>query len=295
MASTRPFHCFTVVLSLSLPFFCGLVNAQSSVISVEPAAVTLAANAQGGATLAVAERVQLTEAVIQRIKSDKATAKLAHLFTFETDDSLPKRPSSKCRNYPGDELWPSQEVWDTFGALLGHSLIKTVPIAAPCYDSQWGPKNITKCIALVNAFGKSSTHEEDPTSNMFPIYSGRSCMARNDTTSGDKCELGGYPAYSVNVSSVAQIQLALNFARNMNLRVVIKNTGHDYLGKSSGAGSLNIWMHNLRQIDFLPNYQSKNYSGHAIKVGAGVRVEEIYRFAHAHGAAVQGGICPSVG
>jgi FAD/FMN-containing dehydrogenase len=95
----------------------------------------------------------------------------------------------------------------------------------------------------------------------------------------------------VNVSNVAQIQLALNFARNANIRVVIKNTGHCYLGKSSGAGSLSIWMHNLKQIDYLPAYEAKGYAGPALKVGAGVTVQEVYRVAEAQGGTVQGGVC----
>lgn len=41
--------------------------------------------------------------------------------------------SGACRVFPGDEAWPSQETWDTFGKLLGGVLIKTVPIAALCY------------------------------------------------------------------------------------------------------------------------------------------------------------------
>ena len=60
------------------------------------------------------------------------------------------------------------------------------------------------------------------------------------------CLQGGYPTYVVNVSTVAQIQLAVNFARNANLRLVVKNTGHDFNGKASGKGALSIWTHYLR-------------------------------------------------
>lgn len=62
---------------------------------------------------------------------------------------------------------------------------------------------------------------------MWPIYQGKTCMARNDTVPTDQCTLGAYPEYAVNVSSVAQIQLAVNLARNLNIRLVIKNTGHE--------------------------------------------------------------------
>lgn len=64
---------------------------------------------------------------------------------------------------------------------------------------------------------------------MWPIYQGKTCMARNNTTSTDDCTLGAYPEYTVNISTVAQIQLAVNLVRNLNIRLVIKNTGHEWV------------------------------------------------------------------
>lgn len=68
--------------------------------------------------------------------------------------------------------------------------------------------------------------EEDPTSIMWPLFQGKTCMASNTTRSDDTCTLGSYPEYSVNVSSTAHVQVAVNVARNLNIRLVIKNTGH---------------------------------------------------------------------
>lgn len=93
---------------------------------------------------------------------------------------------------------------------------------------------------------------------MWPLFQGRTCMPTNESTG--TCTLGGYASYSINVSTVAQIQLGVNFARNLNLRLVVKNTGHDYIGKSSGAGALNIWTHNLKSIKFIENFQSDEYT-----------------------------------
>jgi hypothetical protein len=95
----------------------------------------------------------------------------------------------------------------------------------------------------------------------------------------------------VNISTVGHIQLAINFARNANLRLVIKNTGHCYLGKSSGAGALSIWTHNLKDITYYPSLDVPTYSGPAMKIGAGVTVREVYREADRNGVSVLGGIC----
>lgn len=109
------------------------------------------------------------------------------------------------------------------------------------------------------------------------------------------CTLGGYPSYSVNVSNVAQIQLGINIARNLNLRLVIKNTGHDHIGKSSGAGALNLWTHNLKDIKFVAKYENADYSGPVFKAGAGVQGFEILEAARDNNVTVLAGICETVG
>ncbi|MCJ1366671.1 hypothetical protein MMC16_005801 [Acarospora aff. strigata] len=87
---------------------------------------------------------------------------------------------------------------------------------------------------------------------------------------------------------------AYNFAQTRNIRISIKNTGHDYLGKSSGEGSLGFWTHNLKSISF-SNYTSAKYKGPSIKMGAGVQAFEAYEAASGQDLHVVGGDCPSVG
>jgi FAD/FMN-containing dehydrogenase len=115
-------------------------------------------------------------------------------------------------------------------------------------------------------------------------------MPTADPDSGN-CTHGGYPLYAVNVSNVGHIQLAVNLARNANLRLVIKNTGHCYLGKSSGAGALSIWTHRLKSLRYYAHLEIPGYSGPAMKVGAGVTVREVYAEAHQNGVSALGGIC----
>jgi FAD/FMN-containing dehydrogenase len=110
------------------------------------------------------------------------------------------------------------------------------------------------------------------------------------------CEMGAYPTYAVNISTVAQVQLAVNFARNANLRLVVKNTGHDFNGKASGKGALSIWTHWLKDKTYYPHYKADNgYTGPAIKVGAGIQVFEAYEYAKSLGLTVVGGEAVTVG
>lgn len=94
---------------------------------------------------------------------------------------------------------------------------------------------------------------------------------------------------------MAQIQLAVNFARNQNLRLVIKNTGHDFAGKSSGGSALSIWTHHLKTISYLPSYNSSTYSGKALKIGSGAQAIDIYLAAKENGVTVVGGEGQTVG
>lgn len=127
---------------------------------------------------------------------------------------------------------------------------------------------------------------------MSPIYQGASCEPA-DGARGKTCTLGGFPEYSLNITNVAQIQLALNFARALNLRLVVRNTGHDFLGKNTGEGALSLWTHHLRDIEVLRDYVSPGgrYEGSAMKLGAGVMVYELYEAAHREGFTAVAGEC----
>jgi FAD/FMN-containing dehydrogenase len=49
---------------------------------------------------------------------------------------------------------------------------------------------------------------------------------------GRGCTYGAYPRYVVNATTEEQIEQALMWAGKKNVRVVIKGTGHDLLGRS---------------------------------------------------------------
>jgi FAD/FMN-containing dehydrogenase len=103
--------------------------------------------------------------------------------------------------------------------------------------------------------------------------------------------MGGYPLYVINATNVAQVQLGINFARETGVRLVVKNTGHDFSGKSGGGESLSIWTHNLKDVKYIENYEAEgtDWTGAAFRVGAGVQAYEIYKTASEHGLMVVGG------
>lgn len=60
---------------------------------------------------------------------------------------------------------------------------------------------------------------------MSPFWQNQTCDPFTDKSSA--CSLGNYVEYAINVSSAADIQVGLKFVQKHNIRLVIKNTGHE--------------------------------------------------------------------
>ena len=112
------------------------------------------------------------------------------------------------------------------------------------------------------------------------------------------CTLGNLPAYAINATNYLHVSLAIKFAKARNVRIIIKSTGHDLLGKSSGAHSLSIWLHNFKNIGFTKQYNGpnkyNNYHGPAAIIEPGLLSYEIYEKAKKAGYRVIGGTCNTV-
>ena len=202
--------------------------------------------------------------------------------------------NSTCRCFPGDSCWPSISEWNAFNASLGGKLTATVPLAAPCHQEFAGthPYNQTVCDQLQQEWLLPQAHYNSSSSIMAPFFANHSC----DPFTGEatQCVVGTYVSYAVNITESQDVSCALQFARERNIRVVIRNTGHDYNGKSTGAGSIGIWTHYLKDIEIM-DYSSPSYQGKAMRMGAGVQGFEAYAAANASGLVVVGGECPTVG
>lgn len=127
---------------------------------------------------------------------------------------------------------------------------------------------------------------------MAPIFANQSCDPFQPPES--PCTLGNYVRYAVDAANAEHIAETVRFARRHNIRFVIRNTGHDYLGRSTGAGSLAIWTHHLKSIK-VGKWNDKHYKGATLEVGAGVQGFEALEAAHKAGLVVVTGECPSVG
>ncbi|KAA8642713.1 FAD-dependent oxidoreductase [Aspergillus tanneri] len=183
--------------------------------------------------------------------------------------------SNSCRCFPDDPCWPTGDEWQTFNQSIAGNLIAVDPIGSVCHtNGPCGAYSSQECADLLARWSIPATHSE---------------------TATPPCTVGPLARYAANVTSADEVRNVLNFTQRHNIRLVIRNTGHDYIGKSTGPGSVALWTHYIKSIDYVPKYESDEYTGPAMRIGAGVQGFEAQNTAHEKGFTIVTGHCPDVG
>ncbi|KAI1100577.1 putative FAD-dependent isoamyl alcohol oxidase [Jackrogersella minutella] len=206
--------------------------------------------------------------------------------------ALLARADIECRYIPGDADWPSPDDWSNLNKTIQGRLIETVPQASVCHTSPYSDFDATACETLKTTWNEAQIYETKPAEFMNGYYQNQSCDPF--TAESKICDLGNYAAYSINVTGPDDVLAGIQFAKHNNIRLVIKSTGHDYNGKSTGKGALSLWMFNLKTTEIIDRYESDTYTGPAIKLGPGVIAGEAYEAAAKAGYRIVGGECASV-
>lgn len=201
-------------------------------------------------------------------------------------------PQNNCRCFPGDACWPSQSQWQSFNQTLGGKLILTNPLASACHIDSFEAYDEGKCQAIQENWFNPEFHINSTSSVMAPFWANQSCNPFAPKAS--PCVVGAYVQYTADATSVSDYQNTIEFAREHNIRLVIRNTAHDWLGKSTGPGALALRTHNLKSMEIY-DYNSSYYSGKALKVGAGVSLGEAFLETNSQSLVNMGGTAPSVG
>ncbi|RAO72946.1 uncharacterized protein BHQ10_008958 [Talaromyces amestolkiae] len=276
-----------VLLALaSLPFTQALtIHDGSQVVAANattlaPGAVKVSPDsADSGVAYFSFEATQLKPEVIANLTALNLTG--IEYFNFGNASSTTARrdSSAACKAFPGDSAWPTDTIWSVLDLLLGgNALIKSVPVAAPCY-SDWDQYNTDECVDITSQWNSPEFQSSQPTGIDWPLFEGVTCLPPTLGPTNATCTLG-----------------AVNFARNMNLRLSVKNQGHDFNAKSAGAGSLSVWTRHLNDIEYLgPEFSIGSFSGPALKIGAGVQMLQVYEYADNIGLDIVGGIARTIG
>ena len=134
---------------------------------------------------------------------------------------------------------------------------------------------------------------EQTVANFWPYWTNETCPLM--TNASASCTRGYYAKYVIMAKTKYHIKAGVDFARDKNVRLVIRNTGHDFMSRSTGYGALVINTHSFKDVTFVKEYTGPgDWRAGAVTVGAGIQVRELYRLANAQNppVVVVGGECP---
>src|SRR5579864_5713611 len=147
------------------------------------------------------------------------------------------------RMRPSDAGWPRPARWERLNQEVAGNLIRPKALFAACQ---------------ADANGEACT---EVTKNIHnPFYVG-------DQPGGT--EVSGWldawkPApseYAIRARNTADVAAGVNFARQNNLRLVVKGGGHSYLGTSNAADSLLVWTRAMNSVVHHDKFVGKGCEG----------------------------------
>jgi FAD/FMN-containing dehydrogenase len=182
---------------------------------------------------------------------------------------------------PADPDWPSAAQWDALGKRVGGRLIPVASPLAPCLDAPEGAACAARRKELQNPYFLSEQPGGTQLSGWLDAWTPAPSV------------------YAVAARNAQDVAAAVDFAREHRLRLVVKGTGHSYLGTSNAPDSLLVWTHAMNAIAVQDAFVPKGCgvaARPAVTVEAGVRWIEAYDAVTTKaGRYVQGGGCCTVG
>ena len=188
---------------------------------------------------------------------------------------------AKRRVRPGDPDWPGTAEWNRLRERVGGRLLKVESPLAACT----GNPDTSACSELLRNLRN-------------PFFIGEQSWATQISGWADAW-MSAPSVFTVAAKTAADVAAAVDFAREHNLRLVVKGGGHSLLGTSNAAGSLLIWTRAMDDITlheaFVP--QGCNTPPQpAVSVGAGAIWLHVYDAVTTKaGRYVQGGSATTVG
>src|SRR5579863_4783221 len=203
---------------------------------------------------------------------------LPDLFSF-AQTTLPAKSFRRVRS--SDPLWPSAAVWEKLKRQVGGQLF---PVQFPLAACQSAPESAACQDVLKNLDN--------------PYYIGDQ-PGLTQTLGWLNAWITKPSVYAVAARNADDIAAAVTFAREHNLRLVVKGGGHSYQGTSNAPDSLLIWTRHMQDVTLRPDFVPQGCHATpqaAVTVGSGTIWFRAYDAVTTKaGAYVQGGGCTTVG
>jgi len=195
--------------------------------------------------------------------------------------SLPAQSAIR-RVRPSDPGWPSQESWKRLNDSVGGNLLPVDFPLAGCQRDLDGTACKNLFANLANPYWLGDQPGLTESFGWVDAWVTRPSVR------------------AVAATSAGDIAAAVNFARENNLRLVVKGGGHSYQGTSSAPDSLLVWTRHMNHItlhsDFVPHGCTGAAPEPAVTIGAGCVWADAYdAVTTSAGRYVQGGGCMTVG
>jgi hypothetical protein len=204
-----------------------------------------------------------------------------------------------CKCYFDDACWPKKSQWDRLNTTVTGNLRVHVPPEAVCHNQFTGPLgsvssyNKEACDEVQAKYADEQWSVEQDGILLWKYFSNYTCAPTDDPTS--PCTLGYYGVFIIDAQTREHIKAGLDFARDNNIRLVIRNTGHDFIGRSAGWGTLIIRTRSFQEVKWIKSYAGPGtYKGRAVTMGAGIQGRDILTKANAQTPpqALMTGECP---
>ena len=130
---------------------------------------------------------------------------------------------------PTDDCWPSSAQWQSLNSSVSGRLIANQPIAKVCYSGS--QQDLKTCAALVTAVTNSTFVANDPIALDYPFDDSCPVVYFSTGAKPGNCTIGNYPVYTIDATNSDDVVAGVNFARKRNLRLIVRLTGHDLLGR----------------------------------------------------------------
>jgi len=128
-----------------------------------------------------------------------------------------------CKPKYGAPDWPSPAAWQQLNESVSGKLVAATPPGAVCHTSM-AEYNNASCSFVSEQWTNTTFHALNLVST---DYNDVACLPRSDAP----CNIDSYPRFVVPAETVQDVQSAVSFARETQVRLVVKGTGHDAPGR----------------------------------------------------------------
>jgi FAD/FMN-containing dehydrogenase len=184
---------------------------------------------------------------------------------------------------PDDPAWPSKASWDRLSRDVGGRLVKVRSPLAAYMEAPAGPGCAQIFKQLKNPYYLGDEPGLTQSLGWVDAWTSRPS------------------AYAVAARTTEDVVAAVNFARENDLRLVVKGGGHSYQGTSNAADSLLIWTRRMNAVTLHDAFTGDGCAGRqepqpAVTIEAGAIWGHVYDAVTTKaGRYVQGGGCMTVG